>query len=781
MSEKEIKELQRKFTGVVFHKQEKKWRARYYRNDGKRSWLKSLYPTAEKAARAYDAAVLEDGLPAQPLNFVSPEDRLAAEKKRAAAALRTASATPQGGFGSLSDLVRSASTLTAPKPQQQPGQQPQQQHKQQQQHQSRTPLRSQMSNANPATVTGAKRKRPIEEPAAAPEPTQSGQVVAAEGLANKRRAKKKQRRERQRDNKRQQDDPAAASAKAKADLALESQHAAKAAAEAAVANKPLIQTLRARPVRLAEHAPPKSVDRKMFKTTEGMDEAATWSTRRPQARPKLDASKIDNEPMRDVVDLVELTSTEPSWARYYDPLLERFDKENWIETKATTKTRTQGDEDMDDDDDDKGAKPPRLFGLDCEMVLCKPATQVDDANVQPASVLARVSLVECTPTRDGAFGTKAEFKILFDEYVKIPDTLQVVDLLTHVSGIEQKHLDEAKLSFEEAQNLVTDHVRSTDIVVGHSLWSDYGALCLWHGNTVDTTALCGVRNLPHMTLSLKDAAVAVLHDQRELEQFQESGEAHDSVADAEWSIRVMFKLLELSKSRKVALPYLFKKIPDRYRARLTFHLLPVSADEDGVRALVSERLPEDVKADETTMEVRQIRWSERRDGSKVGSVVVDMASPELAHKVFEALPCVQTGCGGFDNSPPSCAAGWPDRQGMPRKLVRAPSAPEEFLTCEVISYFPMNLQYTRTMRIRTSVLGRLMGPSGRIVLMIQQVCGARIVITRQPDKNCEDPRYRTAAQIQVAADAQSKLEQAIQMVHSALKNELTVQKKPQAY
>lgn len=748
MSEAEIKELQRKYTGVVYHKQERKWRARYYKADGKRTWLKDFYKTAEQAAKAYDKAVLDDGLPAQPVNFVSPEARMAAEKKRQEAANPSSSAdTKTKEAGSLSDLIKSA-----PIP---------------------APLATK-SNAKPKTPAGTKRKRVSDDSKKNQQQDQPDREAATDSdiakndgaskestskktedeedfqPVKKRRAKNKQRRERQRENKRK-------------DIATVAEKAAAVVSDAQELQAKSM--MRTKPVPLASHMPKKAV----VKMETDEESAEAWTTRRPEGRIKIDPANVNNEALRDVVGLVELTATSPGYKRYYEPLLEKFDKESWVQTVI----KSTEDMDSDDNEEDSNGQRTRLFGLDCEMVLCRPKGAEED--VQPISVLARVSLVECKPVRQSDKTTKLHHEVIFDDYVQTPDEYEVVDLLTHVSGIEQKHLDKAKLPFKEAQEKVVKHVSASDIVVGHSLWSDFGALHLWHCNIVDTTALCGIRNLPDMTLSLKDAAVAVLHDQSELEQFQESGESHDSVDDAKWSVRVMFKLLELSQTRKVSLPLLFNEIPDRYRARLTFHLLPVGTTEDGVKALVMDKLPEDTDASQ--LEVRQVRWNERRDGSKVGSVVVDMATPELAYKVFSALPCVQSGCGGYDNSPPCCRSGWPDRQGMPRKLIRAPSPPEGFNVCELISYFPVELKFTKKMRIKTTVLGRLMGPMGRTVLMIQQVCGARIVITQQADKDCRNKMFRKAAQIEISADSQVKLDQAVQMVHSSMKNELPVQQR----
>ena len=99
---------ERRFTGVAFNKKAQKWKARYCRSDGKRMWLPELFDSDEAAAKAYDTAVLRDGLPAQPLNFAThPEP---GQPKKVSVPAKSKKVAKSGSIAALQQQVKQAKT-----------------------------------------------------------------------------------------------------------------------------------------------------------------------------------------------------------------------------------------------------------------------------------------------------------------------------------------------------------------------------------------------------------------------------------------------------------------------------------------------------------------------------------------------------------------------------------------------------------------------------------------------------------------------------------------------
>ncbi|TIA88180.1 hypothetical protein E3P99_02722 [Wallemia hederae] len=105
---------------------------------------------------------------------------------------------------------------------------------------------------------------------------------------------------------------------------------------------------------------------------------------------------------------------------------------------------------------------PRVYGLDCEMVMTDQGSQ-----------LARVTLIDYASSN----------KVL-DELVK-PEG-NVVDYLSKYSGLTKEILDQAELSHKEAQDKFADFITPSTILIGHSLESDFKALKLRHPWVIDT-------------------------------------------------------------------------------------------------------------------------------------------------------------------------------------------------------------------------------------------------------------------------------------------------------
>ncbi len=672
----------RRLSGVAFNKREGKWRARYVRSDGERVWLREpreLFDTAEEAAHAYDAAVLRDGLGAQPLNFatrpavgaeVSTMRTDLSAMQAAVRGLKAAapSSQPAGFAPSLLAFSASGTSSSAALGES---------------------SRGSTANSSSDSRDSSKRK-------AGPETSSSG-ATDEDGFTKVTRGKR-----------------------SKQDV----------------------------PLRVA-----------------------------------LADSSIESAALRKVAALVGTTAADPFFERYYGPLVPQRASGAKVAAGELAWHVTTGASPS------QAASQPRLLALDCEMVLCRSAGSVPSASrfqeEYGQSTLARVSLVECHVSEGSDGSLKLRFETLLDEYVRTPEGQVVTDLLTHVSGVTAAALSCARLTHAEVLERVAAEVGPRDLVVGHSLWSDFASLRLWHGNLIDTACLCRVRDMDNVTLSLKDLATEVLLDKAELSSFQGAGESHDSVADAQWAVRVMFRLLEVAEARHQPLPLVFDDLPRRFLSRLNFSVLPPGCDEETVREVVLAALPASGGAPgpQPLFEVKPVRWSQRKDGAVVGSSVVEFADPATCKLVFCALKVAHGGCGGYARSGPCYASGYPDRQGSLRKLIQmVPKAPKQQKaslaashTCEVISFLQVQLPFRKTLQVKASHMGRVLGPQGRTVLMIQQTTGSRVTVARQPDRQARDGAPGSEGEFLIEADLQPKLNNAVQVMHKALKLELNLE------
>lgn len=271
-----------------------------------------------------------------------------------------------------------------------------------------------------------------------------------------------------------------------------------------------------------------------------------------------------------------------SWfERYYGTLKKQLTAvSGW---KTTSKTAAALSVFRDDFSD---SSRPRVFALDCEMVLCRPK-DLAPSSTPGKSTLARVSLVECK-----SYGTrerKIEFTTVLDVYTQIGKDLEVVDYLTYVSGIEKHHLERDDcLTFVEAQKKVLENVDEKDIILSHSLWSDFSALQVWHENFIDTAFFFTLKHFPTLCLSLKDLVVEA-HERsggsnEGIEDFQKLGDAHDSVADAKHTADVVFRLLEANLfGQGKAFPVELVNLPDRLLARISINNIASGITDEQLR------------------------------------------------------------------------------------------------------------------------------------------------------------------------------------------------------
>ncbi|KAI0254695.1 ribonuclease H-like protein [Lactifluus subvellereus] len=108
-----------------------------------------------------------------------------------------------------------------------------------------------------------------------------------------------------------------------------------------------------------------------------------------------------------------------------------------------------------------------VAALDCEMVYTTGGFRI-----------ARVSVID------------ARGKEVFDEFIKMDDGVEVVDLNTRFSGIRpEEYAARAVLPLEAVQRALGQLIGADTILIGHALDNDLRALRLVHRRVVDTAAL----------------------------------------------------------------------------------------------------------------------------------------------------------------------------------------------------------------------------------------------------------------------------------------------------
>ena len=137
-------------------------------------------------------------------------------------------------------------------------------------------------------------------------------------------------------------------------------------------------------------------------------------------------------------------------------------------------------------------KPPRVLGLDCEMVRTSLGME-----------LARLTLVEFEDFCDGMLCSRN----LLDVLVKPEAT--VLDYLTIHSGITANLLEPISTRLVQVQAALVRFLRPNDILVGHSLENDLHAAQYIHPNVIDTALIFRHRN-KRTKFSLKHLAAILL-------------------------------------------------------------------------------------------------------------------------------------------------------------------------------------------------------------------------------------------------------------------------------
>jgi len=383
-------------------------------------------------------------------------------------------------------------------------------------------------------------------------------------------------------------------------------------------------------------------------------------------------------------ELVQLVKDHDSFEKLYGRMRENFKK-----ASSTSPPRKKQQSARD-------AGQIKLFGLDCEMII----TTDEDGGGDKEYSLARASLVEFLPEVE-------EFHTRFDVFVKVPEERAVKDLLEHVSGVSEQHLQTASHTLDDVISLLEHHVSHHDILVGHSLWSDFEALKWWHDNFVDTSLFFSVAPAPRMTLGLKDAVIHAVG-----EMFQTGG-AHDPVADAKYALKVAKFLADRPGGPFVEL----EDVPDRFKKTLT--IVNLDASRGDINDIL-EKIAVDCKA--TIPKPMKVTT---RNGVDYGSITFEFENEQAAVQALQSFPA---------NTEVNGDGGYLDQSGFLKKACAFKQFTPVIL-CEVISYHRVSLDGEIEWTCQRKRLGKLLGQKGERVLRIQRMTGAQISNKPKDDKH----------------------------------------------
>lgn len=157
------------------------------------------------------------------------------------------------------------------------------------------------------------------------------------------------------------------------------------------------------------------------------------------------------------------------------------------------------------------SKSPRLFGVDCEMVVTASGFELARATVVNESL-------EC----------------VYDELVKPPRP--IVNYNTAYSGITEELLRPITRTLQDVQRDLSSLLTSQDILVGHSLENDLRALGILHENAIDTALLYPHRRGPPLKLSLRKIAERYLN--RKIQMGEGGAAGHSSLEDAQAALEL---------------------------------------------------------------------------------------------------------------------------------------------------------------------------------------------------------------------------------------------------
>lgn len=197
-------------------------------------------------------------------------------------------------------------------------------------------------------------------------------------------------------------------------------------------------------------------------------------------------------------------------ADFRSKLIKLHDTEiGWVDTKPPTNPTTE--------------QESHIYGIDCEMCMSKDGL-----------VVARVSIINFS------------LDTVYDRLVK-PD-VEIIDYLTQYSGITQEKLADVTTTLADVQCEILQIINSNDILVGHSLQSDFKVLKLRHPKVIDTAIIFDHKAGPPFKPSLKYLALEYLNvniQQNNSDSSNSNSVGHNPVEDAKTCIELL--KLKISK------------------------------------------------------------------------------------------------------------------------------------------------------------------------------------------------------------------------------------------
>lgn len=190
------------------------------------------------------------------------------------------------------------------------------------------------------------------------------------------------------------------------------------------------------------------------------------------------------------IGIEDLLVKDPDWVDHnykYFPGSGETAPEGWFQTKDLHKDKVD------------------VFSLDCEFCQTESGNQ-----------LARISVVNY------------EGKVVYDEVVKPKD--EITNYATRYSGMTKEVLDKATTTEDDVREKLKLLISASDIVVGHSLLSDFNVLKMVHGKVVDTCVIYDHHRKKPYKASLKWLCEKYLN--RQIQQGEEIGQGHSSIENA---------------------------------------------------------------------------------------------------------------------------------------------------------------------------------------------------------------------------------------------------------
>ncbi|OBA27901.1 hypothetical protein HANVADRAFT_22667 [Hanseniaspora valbyensis NRRL Y-1626] len=183
---------------------------------------------------------------------------------------------------------------------------------------------------------------------------------------------------------------------------------------------------------------------------------------------------------------------------------------------------------------------PIAYALDCEMCL-----------TQNGHELTRISVVNF----DGV--------LIYDKLVRPKN--EIIDYLTRFSGITEEMMQNADHSLEQVQEDLLNLFDSRDILIGHSLQSDFKVIKIRHPNIIDTAHIYEHVKGPPFKPALKKLSSVFLG--KEIQNDDIAG--HDPSIDARTCVELV--TLKLIKGLQIGLNLnsetIFKKLEDSSNVR----------------------------------------------------------------------------------------------------------------------------------------------------------------------------------------------------------------------